>query len=573
MDIFLIDAIGPFFQDLKKQRINWSKIPFHNLRVHHAEWDKQFGQIIRDMELFASRVSSVGYNSVSLDDVAHLAPDRWYEPHINQTIEKFREEYQLLFAIFHTYNLDIYLTMDVLSLTPRVKEKIAGSKERGIPFIRRQIESVFAHFPEIKGIIIRIGECDGKDVKGDFKSELFLRSPREVNRMLHELLPLFESCQRTLILRNWTVGAYPVGDFIWHRRTTARVLKGIESPNFILSMKYGESDFFRYLPLNQHFFHFKVKKMIELQARREYEGCGEYPSFIGWDYEQYARQLDSAPNLAGISVWCQTGGWLPFRRRTYLEPGGIWNELNSYVTLKIFKERWSVKQAVSEFCSAIGCTDPEALLELLRLNDEVIKELLYIKEVALQKMFFRRVRIPPLLNVYWNNVFINESARTVLLALVKSPSDTVQQGYDALKKIETMKQLAIDLDLPADDIQFMADTFYILALARSYYFLPDNTDVPQKIKEAKRAYKKRYPKGTHPRYRIKTSYKPLALNIRLVPVLLRLSLRNKRGYRIVDHLFTLHLLGLIYRLLVYVKPDIIPKFARKQAMGIGAIFR
>ena len=98
---------------------------------------------------------------------------------------------------------------------------------------------------------------------------------------------------RHLILRTWTVGAYPVGDCIWHPQTLARCLEGISSPAFILSMKYGESDFFRYLPLNPQFFATKVQKMIELQARREYEGCGEYPSFIGGDCEHYARQLKS----------------------------------------------------------------------------------------------------------------------------------------------------------------------------------------------------------------------------------------------------------------------------------------
>ena len=529
MEIFLIDAIGPFFQEYNKQRINWSKIPFHHLELDQVNQRIRFDRIARDMETFSRRVSAVGYNSVSLDDVAHLAPDEWYEAEINQKISTFRKEYKTLFTILQNSRLDIYLTMDVLSFTPQIKQIISGSRKKGLQLIRRQIKSVFSHFPEIKGIILRIGECDGKDVKGDFKSELFLRSPREVNHMLHELLPLFEQHQRLLILRNWTIGAYPIGDFIWHHRTTERVLKGIDSPNFILSMKYGESDFFRYLPLNRHFFQFKVKKMIELQARREYEGCGEYPSFIGWDYQHYARQLDSAENIAGISVWCQTGGWLPFRRLTYLDPGGIWNELNSYVTLKIFKEHWTVEQAVHSFCSVIDCADPEAFLELLRLNDEVIKELLYIREVAEQKLFFRRVRIPPLLTVYWNTIFINESTRITLCCLVQSPEESVKEGYNALKKIDTMKEIAGDLGLPVDDIQFMSDTFHILALARSYYFLQDNEEEQQKIKKAKRFYKKRYPKERRPRYRIRTSYKPLAFNFRLVPILVKLSSEKKKG--------------------------------------------
>jgi hypothetical protein len=573
VDIFLIDAVGPFFRNYKKQRINWSKIPFHNLRLDPEGRRIQFDRIAADMRLFASKVSKAGYNSVSLDDVAHLTPDPCHGSAINNTIHILIQEYRVLFKILKDHGLNIYLTMDVLSFSPGMKTKIAGSKKKGLQFIIKQVESVFADFPEISGIIFRIGESDGRDVKGDFKSELFLRTPREVNTLIRELLPVFERHGRTLILRSWTVGAYQIGDFIWHRRTMARVLRGIDSPNFILSMKYGESDFFRYLPLNKHFFRLKVRKIIELQAKREYEGCGEYPSFVGWDYHEYARQIESAQNIAGISVWCQTGGWVPFRRLTFLQKEGIWNELNSYVTLKVFKEKWSVEESVTAFCQEINCPDPQGFLEFLRLDDEVIKELLYIREVAERKIFFRRVRIPPLLTVYWNNIFINDSVRKILQHLVENHEGSIQEGYNALEKIKRMKTLAEELGLSAEDIQFMNDTFYIIALARSYYFLPDNEETVTTLKKAKKKYKVLYPKKDHPRYRIKTNYKPFPLRIASLALLSRFCLRNKRGYRIIDHLFTLHLLGVIYRLFVFINPEKIPAFVRKQAMGIGTIFR
>ncbi len=150
--------------------------------------------------------------------------------------------------------------------------------------MRELLEGLFAEFPEISGIIARIGEGDGRDVKGLLRSELCLRRPGQLNHLLKTLIPLFERENKRLILRNWTVGAYSIGDFIWHRKTLARVLAGIDSRVFVLSLKYGESDFFRYLNLNPHFFDTPVQKIVELQARREYEGCGEYPSFIGADY-------------------------------------------------------------------------------------------------------------------------------------------------------------------------------------------------------------------------------------------------------------------------------------------------
>ena len=534
---------------------------------------RQFSKIADNLEIFAQKICQVGYNSITFDDVAHLAPDLWLEPEIDQTVRMYGEQYKKLFAICSRYGLDVYLTMDIVSLTPKLKAKINGNLQRAQLFIQRQLETVFRLYPEVKGVILRIGECDGRDVQGDFTSELILQNAKQANRLFRALLPIFERYQRYLILRNWTVGAYPIGDFLWHRNTISKVLQDIESPWFILSLKYGESDFFRYLPLNKSFFQLNVKKIIELQARREYEGAGEYPSFVGWDYQEYARQLEQAENMVGISVWCQTGGWLPFRRLTYLEDNGIWNELNSFVCIRLFKEKQGVEQAVTLFADSIGCYDPAALLELLRLSDEVIKELLYIRELATQKLFFRRVRIPPLLSVYWNTIFINHSVRKVLRTLVVSGENSVDSGYSALEKIKKMEVLAKKLALPIDDIRYMYDTFAILALAREYYFLPYDNGIKKRISKAKKQYKKKYPKGSRARYRVKTNFKPFAVKRSHLKWLVYLLLRRKRGYRVLDHLLTLHFLAIAFRGMVLLRPKLIPKFVRKHAMGIETLFK
>ncbi len=575
MEIFLIDGIGPFFIEYikTKKKVNWSKIPFHHLSKEAECCVRQFAEIADNLEIFAQKVSKVGYNGITFDDVAHLTPDKWLEPEINRTVRMYGEQYQKLFTICSRYGLDVYLTMDILSLTPKLKEQINGNFQRIREFIQRQLETVLHAYPEVRGIILRIGECDGRDVRGDFKSELVLRRAKQANSLLRAVLPIFERYQRYLILRNWTVGAYPIGDFLWHRSTISRVLEDIESPWFILSLKYGESDFFRYLPLNTSFFQLKVKKIIELQARREYEGAGEYPSFIGWDYQEYARQLEQANNMVGISVWCQTGGWLPFRRLTYLEEAGFWNELNSFVCIKLFKEKLEVEQAVASFADSTGCHDPVALLELLRLSDEVIKDLLYIKELARQKLFFRRVRIPPLLSVFWNNIFINHSVRKVLRTLVVSGENCVESGYRSLEKIEKMEVLAKKLALPADDIRYMYDTFAILALAREYYFSPYDNGIKKRISKAKKKYKKKYPKGSRPRYRVKTNFTPFAVKRSHLQWLFYLLLRRKRGYRVLDHLLTLRFLAIIFRGMVVLRPKLIPKFGRKHAMGIDTLFK
>ena len=573
MQIFLIDATGPFFRQYKKRHINWSKIPFHSFPKTKSCLANYFLQIEEDMDLFTSRVKEVGFNAVTLDDVVHLTQHAWLEPEINRWIQRYGECYRRLFAMCHTRGLQVYLTMDILSLTPLLRKRINGNRKTARDYIRSLIANTLETYPEVRGIIIRIGECDGKDVKGLFKSELILRTPKQVNLLLKELIPLFEQYNRTLILRTWTVGAYPVGDLIWHKQTTARTLKGIESNHFILSLKYGESDFFRYQPLNKHFFHHKVQKIVEFQARREYEGCGEYPSFIGWDLAAYQTQLQQADNLVGMSVWCQTGGWVPFRRLTFLEQSGIWNELNVYLCIKLFKEQQTVEQAVTQFASSIGITDTDSFLEFLQCNDYVIKHLLYTRPFAEQKLFFRRVRIPGLISVYWNNIFINHSVRKILRYHVQDWEACVEQGEESLDHIKRMKALAAQLNLPEDDIEYMYDTFNIIQLARKYYFLPYDEQRSKAIKKAKRKYKRKYPKSLRPRYRVKTNFAPFVLRTAQIKLLTRILLRKKRGYRVIDRLITLHFMGVAYKLLVWTRPKLIPKFARKHAMGIETIFK
>jgi hypothetical protein len=368
------------------------------------------------------------------------------------------------------------------------------------------------------------------------------------------------------------VGAHRIGDLIWHRDTLDRTLDGLDSPNLIVSMKHGESDFFRYLPLNRSFFRVKQRKLLELQARREYEGAGEYPSFIGWDCERFAAELSQVDNIAGISVWCQTGGWHRFRRRAYLEPGhrDIWIRLNTAAAITVFKHRQPADSAVGDL---LGPRRAQAALELLDHADVVIRDLLYIGDFARQKLFFRRVRIPPLLHVYWDSLFINHGVRKVMRHFVGDPSRTIAVGETAAGLFPRMVSLAREAGLPPDDIEHMGDFFHLVLLARKYYFLSYDEELAGRIRDAKKEYKLRWPKEFRQRYRIKVSFTPFPVRRRTLGLVASLLLRRKRGYRWVDRIFILHLSGLAYRLLRPRDPASMPKFLRKSAMGVDVLFK
>ena len=313
---------------------------------------------------------------------------------------------------------------------------------------------------------------------------------------------------------------------------------------------------------------------MELQTRREYEGCGEYPSFTGWLYEQYARELRQAENVIGCMVWCQTGGWVPFRRLAFLDAEALWTDLNTFVTIRVIKEGVLVEDAVREFAQKRHLGDADALLELLRLADECIRELLYIEEYARQKLFFRRVRIPPMLQVYWGNIFVSHSLRRLLRYFVRDADAALRSARRCMDNLDRMMPLAERAGVSVADIEYMRDTFRLLALSREYYFAEDAPDIEARILEAKSVYKKKYAKrGLRARYRIKTDFKPLLLNPKHLAWAIQFLMRRQRGYRVVDRLVVLSGLSLIYRFIAARKPHWIPGFASKSAMGVDVVFK
>lgn len=571
MKMFLIDGIAPFFAGWKSKRINWSKIPFHRFEVEPDLQRRRLDEVSRLFERFAARAAEFGCNAISLDDLAHVMRHSLYDSQTLGWIDIYRSYFDGFCRIASRHGLDVYLTTDVMFFHPATLPKARVKLARDVlPVLKQGCDALFRDFPHVKGVIARIGECDGRDTEGVFRSRLVLRTAEDCNRFLREWLPVFEMHDRQLIFRTWTVGAYPIGDLQWNRRTFDRAFRGLEHSKLILSMKYGESDFFRYLPLNQLFFRSSHRKILECQCRREYEGFGEFPSFVGWDYEQYARQLAGAQNLVGLSVWCQTGGWSQFRRLTFLNNSSVWNEINTYVTLRIFRDRLSTEEAVAVYARRyLPGADAGNLLTLLRLSDEVIKDLLYIEEFARRKLYFRRLRIPPLLSVYWDHILVSHAIRRLMRHYVQDGAQAVSQGYAALQKIKQMQLLAESLQLPAADFEFQYATFELLATAREYYFAGYREELAIRLHTLKKRYRATYRR----RYAVHINLSPLPVTGLQLRMLLRLCFRRQRGYRILDQVVMIRLLNLLRPLLCRPHREYMPDFAGQQAMGMDTLLK
>lgn len=571
MELFLIDGIGPFFKGYRQgKRINWSKIPFEHLEADGRADTERLEAISRDFETVCDRVAGMGYNAVTLDDVAHMLPHPDYEPEVNAKLEVYAGYYRRWIDTALTRGLQVFITTDFMFATPASARKIGGGFHANLTWFRNCLRRFFEAYPDVSGVILRIGEVDGLDVVGDFRSRLLTRTPKQARRMLESILPEFEKAGRRLIFRLWSVGAYPVGDLIWNRHTLRKVFGNFDSPNLVLSIKHGESDFFRHLPVNKQFRRGSHRKIVELQARREYEGCGEYPSYIGNDVEEIRNKLDRVEGLVGMSVWCQTGGWTRFSRLTFLETSSIWNEINTWVCVRIFKDRVSAPDALRSYAAQQFTPDQaEALIGMMNGSDHAVKTLLYIDEVARKKLYFRRVRLPSTLSVYWDRILILHPIRKILKCLVDSPEAKVEQGERALKVVDGMRKIARRNGLPDEGLDFMYHTFEILAEARRYYFLPYSKESAADLRQMVDAYKRLYPV----RYSVRMELTPFKVSSRTLRIFMRALLREKRGYRAFDHVFTLRFLSLSFPLLRRLGGGVVPEFMHRQAMGLEAVFK
>lgn len=570
---YIIDGIGPFFRDLPGKRMNWSKIPFTLLEQHGGLDVHNRARIAKDFKCVAERAAEYGFNAITLDDLAHLTPFDDYPDDLKCKIDIYREWYRELFEIAAGYRLDVLMTTDLMFSHPALDRAIEDDPVRTADFLGRALDRLFSDFPQVKGVIFRFGEADAIGTRGNFHSRLALKTARQARRLVQALLPVFERHRASLIFRTWSVGIYPIGDLIWNRNTFDRMFARLPEGHLYISMKYGESDFFRYLPLNQLFFRTRHPKLIELQARREYEGFGRFPSFVGWDYAAYARSLKlNDARMGGAMIWCQTGGWGKSRQLTFLESSSLWNEINTYTALRAIKHGDSAEEAIRGFCRRyLPEVDPEDMIQLLKWSEEAVKELLYIDEFAKRKIFFRRLRIPPLITVFWDRILINHALRKILQCFVDRPDRLIRQGYAALDKVRSMRALAARRGLPDDGLDFMEDTFALLAEARKYYFLPYSDDVRKKLKAMKKAYKKKYGGS---QYSVATDFSRVKMKRTRLRWIVALLFRYQRGYRLLlDQIFTVRLLSVVYPLLRKWPRRWSPKFARKQAMGIESVFK
>lgn len=571
--LFLIDSSAPFFRKHPKGVINWSKAPHH---LHEKKGRLRGGRSRRvreGLKIYLDQAVSRGYNAVTFDELSRLVSFSFYSGKLKARLRRYRSHFRKIFRIASERKLRIFVTSDVFFFNQEIDRATRGKTDRVFKLIRKSVKKLFRRFPEVDGLVFRVGESDGVDVKGEFRSRLFLKTPALANRFLRELLPLFEKRKKTLIFRTWTVGAWPLGDLLWNPATYRKTFRGIDSPALIVSAKYGNADFFRYLEVSPHFFADQRKKIVELQARREYEGFGEIPSFIGDEYRKVYEGLRSCRHLVGVQVWCQTGGWSRFRNRTFSKKSSLWNEINTSVVVPIFRDGASVKDAVARVASEFfpkpksgregewGRTLADFQL-FLEHSELTVRQLLYDPLFARKTFFINRVRIPPLIHIFWDHVTVTDPIVALYRHAVGSPEESLRFGREALGRIEQMAVLAKKLDLPYR-AGFHRRTFELFFEVRRLIYAASGAAILKKLRHDISKYEKRFPDAY--RFKIEPSEKGPGFWLRFAVGLL---VRNKPAYRLLDRILFHPFLSRCLLFFLRKNKKLFPSFVGNQAMGL-----
>jgi hypothetical protein len=213
-------------------------------------------------------------------------------------------------------------------------------------WLRRTMKLMFTQFPQLDGIMVRIGETYLNDAP---YHQGRIDSKNDANATIIPLMNLLrdEVCvklNKKIYFRTW-------GSFDTDLNTFLAVSNGVEPhPNLTWSVKHCEGDFHRGNSFSKVMGQGRHPFIVEVQCAREYEGKGAFPNYIANGvidgFEEHAanptqslRYLwQNSPLMRGVWTWSRGGGW----EGPYIK-NELWCELNAWVMAQ-----WALDPAATE---------------------------------------------------------------------------------------------------------------------------------------------------------------------------------------------------------------------------------
>lgn len=462
----------------------------NDYKHHHGEFydmilprppfvnETAFKRVESEFSEYTLRMISYGFNGIVMNGFLEYVdfdlvgngyeiygPDSAYR----KSHRVFREKFGALYQYARDMGMKVYLRTDMLSLSDPLKDylikRFGGLDNQSGEFWKIYelgLEELFRKMPMVDGIVIRIGEAGSiyNPKSGKYYSELAVSSDEYVRRMLRGFIAATEKCGKKLIFRNWSVGIGEVGAMHTDPAVYERVLGDVDSSCLTVSTKYGMGDFTRYLQYNQTLVSGRHRRMVEFQARREYEAFNAFPNYLGPFHQQTIRDLmQTNPKIDGMWLWTQRGGPLRAGPMLLYPFHGFWEliDINVFITGRLAWNPDADMETLTDIWIREHFGDaPEtvaAIREIMFLSGEAVAKGIYIGGFAEKRV--RAVGMEPSPVVWiWDIV---SGANTVLGVVYITCRDdfekSVAEGFEAVGIVKKMKALAAKIKTEGPDQQ------------------------------------------------------------------------------------------------------------------------
>ena len=336
---------------------------------------KQLGYQGKVYELFEGAQFGIDWSSVDPDIFPAGSTERIW-------VDTKASELDHLYSTTKAAGLDIYCHTDMVVLPKRLVEKyhlgatfgdLSNPETRN--YLRLGIQQMFRRFPQLDGLVVRIGETylhGAPYHQGAIKDKT---NPEKTIIPLMELLrdEVCVKLDKKVFFRSWR--SFDTDEAVYEK-----VSSGVEPhPNLFIVVKHCEDDFHRGNPFSKVLGTGRHPQMVEVQCQREYEGKGAYPNYIargvieGFEehHGQSIRNLWHNPLIAGIFTWSRGGGW----KGPYIT-NELWCDLNAYVLTHWMQNPSRAEESIfNDFCSEtlkLSPSDTAAFRRLCLLSADAV---------------------------------------------------------------------------------------------------------------------------------------------------------------------------------------------------------
>ncbi|MBD3351602.1 MAG: hypothetical protein GF364_08965 [Candidatus Lokiarchaeota archaeon] len=174
-------------------------------------------------------------------------------------------------------------------------DKIDIQNERVKTLIQGQLEEVFTAFPDVAGIMLRVGD----DLYSEYSAQL-MYDPRSFKETTNALMEVVNAYNKTFVLRTWQMS---VQDDCCHASPIAyrEAFEDMTYENLIICIKYTPNDYQR-IPINPTFNICSLKQLVELQTINSFENYQYTPLCQVSTWHRVIENLTTTTNATGDNL-------------------------------------------------------------------------------------------------------------------------------------------------------------------------------------------------------------------------------------------------------------------------------